>query len=217
MTAYLDKDTFRALTRVKQTRLGVAVGQPNAETLLQVELDRAAAYVEFVTGQPAMDSTQPPLPTNSGTLSPTALPTLLTQAIQMRTEQVTFQSQNSYLDDATDDVISSLSVGGFSQSKSDPARRGEQRQLNSWQALSNLLWLLMTPDRYDHWIVFLSGDISRMIGPAWGVEQSIHPSAGPAGGWGYGIADYAFFGYAGSGWQGWGGSLPGDILPIPTD
>lgn len=212
MTAYLNMTDFRTLTRVKQSKLGVLSTQPNADLLLQTELDRAAAYVEFVTGQPAMDSDTDVLETNSGALSPTAMPTMLRQAIQMRTEQVLFQAQNGYVDDASDDVVSSLSVGGFSQSKFQPSK---DRRLNSWNALGDLLWLLMTPDRYSWWVAFLSGDAELMIGPAWGIEQTLQQTAGPQGGWGFwGVADYA---WAGSGWLGWGGGLPNDIFPLPVD
>jgi hypothetical protein len=215
----MDSDAFRALTRVKQSKLGIAT--PAGDDMLAVELDRAAAYVEFVTGQPAMDSDTTPFATAIGTVSAASLPVLMKQAIQMRTEQVTFQSQAGYLDDATDDVTSSISVGGFSQSKRDTARKGEEKQLNSWQALSNLLWLLMTPDRFAWWTIFLSNDPEMIIGPAWGVEQTWQQSAGPEGGWGfgfgfgggaYGMADYAF-----SGWQGGMGGLPPDLFPLMTD
>lgn len=214
MTAYMDNDLFRTLTRVKQSKLGVAVGQPNAETLLETELARASIYVQFVTGQPALDADLEPLQTSAGDMPAEGVRTLLRQAIQMRTEQVTFQAQNGYVDDASDDVVTSLSVGSFSQSKAQPVR-GAKPRLNSWEALTDILWLLMTPDRYAWWVAFLSGDAALQLGPQWGIEQSIHPDAGPLGGWSYfGIADYAL---AGSGWQGGGGFGPGDIFPLPVD
>lgn len=178
-TPYFTPDQFRALSRVKQTRLGVATGQTNANELLQALLDRAAAFVEIVTGQPASDKDlepgQPSMSTGPSNVSPAALKTLIAQAIQMRTEQELFQAQNGYIDDASDDVISTLSVGGFSQTKHDPSRRGEQRQLNSWVALGNILWLLMTADRYDYWIVVMGGaaGAGAQMPPSWSYENEI--------------------------------------------
>lgn len=228
-TPYLTSGLFRRLTRVKQSRLGIALSgaNVNADEFLQYELDRAAAYVEFVTGQPATDSTLPLQATYVGTLpTSSALRTMLMQAIQMRMEQILFQSQNSYLDDASDDVVSSISVGGFSQTKSDSARRGEQRQLNSWQALSNVLWLLMTPDRYSFWITFLSSDPHLQLGAAYSFENTLEPSAYFSGGYGYSYGYGGAYGgadeYIGShigigGWQGGLGGLPGGPFPLQVD
>lgn len=220
---YITPSLFRALTRVKQSRLGIAVGQPNADLLLQTELTRSAAYVEFVTGQPAMDSTKPVLATFNGLATDAWVTTLVGQAIQMRTEQITFQAQHSYVDDATDDVVSSFTVGGYSQSKNDAARRGEERQLNSWGALADILWGLMTLDRYYYWIAFLSGDNDLMIGATYSFENTFEPgSIGPWGGFGFGLADNLIALEYGSqigigGWQGYLGGLPGGILPLPVD
>lgn len=235
-TPYMTTGLFRKLTRVRQSRLGIAAGQDNAEEFLQTEIERAAAYVEIVTGQPATSADMPVLATNveGGTsLTDGAVATMIRQAIQMRTEQVTFQAQNAYVDDATDDVIGSLSVGGYSQSKSDPARRGEQRQLNSWQALSNVLWLLMTPERYWWWVVFLSGDPHLMIGPSYSFENTLQPGWIDGWGYGFGAADFLIAqtgglmgGLAGGllgsgvgigGWQGSLGGLPGGVFPLEVD
>lgn len=215
---YLTASLFLRLTRVKQSRLGLSSTNPNANEFLQVELDRAAVYIEFVTGQPATDSTQPVLPTASGTYSTTSMATLIRQVIQMRAEQTLFQSQHGYLDDATDDVVTSLSVGSFSQSKSDSARRGEQKQLNSWQALSNLLWMLMTPGQFGYWEALLSSDPTLAIGPMYTYENVIQaPYDGPSygfgfGGYGFGAADLALANIYGGGW-----GRPTDVLPLLVD
>lgn len=221
-TPYITPALFRRLTRVKQSRLGIAVGQPNADQLLETELGRAAAYVEFVTGQPAGDSTLPLLGTMNLTLSTNSLASLVGQAIQMRTEQVTFQSQNSYVDDASDDVVNTFSVGGYSQSKSDPTRRGEEKTLNTWQALASILWACMTPDRYYFWQVFLSSDPDIGLGAQYSFENTFEPGLIDAAGWGYGFggADFALglYGQVGiGGWQGGLGGLPGGVFPLPVD
>lgn len=176
---YFTPASFRALSRVKAARLGVAEGQPGADELLQVLLDRAGAFVEIVTGQPAMDSTidplQPSMSTGPSGVSLASLRPLIGQAVQMRTEQEAFQAQNGYIDSASDDVVATLSVGGFSQTRTDPGRRGEQRQLNSWQALGNLLWLLMTEDRYVYWIVVMGGaaGAGAQMPPSWSYENEV--------------------------------------------
>lgn len=223
ITPYITPGLFRRLTRVRLSKLGIEPG--GGDELLQEEIDRAAAYVEIVTGQPATSADLPVLATNianGSALSDGVVRPTIRQAIQMRTEQVTYQSQRSYLEDATDDVVGSFSVGGYSQSKSDPNRRGEQRQLNSWQALSNVLWLLMTPDRYWWWVVFLSGDAHLMEGVAYGFENAIQPGWVEGWGYGFGIADSLIAGGYGSqvgigGWQGNLGGLPGGIFPLLED
>lgn len=224
-TPYLTASLFRRLTRVKQSRLGIAqnnTNQPYADEFLQTEIDRAAVYVEFVTGQPATDSEAAVLDTMAGTVSPGATQTLIGQAIQMRTEQVLFQSQNSYLDDASDDVVSSFSVGGYSQSKNDSARRGEEKQLNSWQSFANVLWLLMTPDRYYFWEMFLSSDPTAGIPGTYSFENTIQPEWVDGWGYAYGGADFLIGGMYGTGigtggWQGGYGGLPGGLAPLPVD
>lgn len=221
-TPYLTSGLFRRITRVKQSRLGIGTVNPNGDELLQYELDRAAAYIEFVTGQPATDSTLALLPTAIG-LQPTsgALRITVIKAIQMRSEQTLFQAQNSYIDDATDDVVASISVGSFSQSKFQQLRAKQEKKLNSWGALSDLLFQLMTPDRFAWWAVFLSDDDTLMIPAAYSYENTIEPSLSFSGGyWGYG------FGYADEyigthvgigGWQGGYGNTPGGIYPLPVD
>lgn len=219
-TPYITAPLFRRLTRVKQTRLGIADGQQFADEFLQTEIDRAAAYIEFVTGQPATSADLAPLPTYiaNGGISAGAMTSMLSQAIQMRTEQVTFQAQNAYVDDASDDVVTSFSVGGYSQSKSDPTRRGEEKSLNSWDALTKLLWLLMTPDRYAFWIVFLSSDPTLALGAGYGFENTFQPEIFDGWGYGFGYADaYLAGNILGTGWAGGLGGTPGGIWPLMVD
>src|SRR5437764_676041 len=100
---------------------------------LQPVVDRATSYVSFVTGR-TYDGTVP------GLLVP-----LMNQAAQMRTEQIAQQLKADTVETAGDiDLIGSFSAGGYSETRHDPDRRGEQRALNPWPALADLLWLLMT-------------------------------------------------------------------------
>jgi hypothetical protein len=210
-TPYFTTDAFRDLTRVKKTRLGIDVSQEAlGEALLQTELDRAATYVEIVTGQPATDTDgvliPPSMATAENPVSDVVLRTLIGQAVQMRCEQVLFQAQNGYVDDATDDVVASLSVGGFSQSKVDSTRRGEQRSLNSWRALADLLWLIMTFERYCYWIVVIGGaaGAGAQMPPSWSFENMLWPDAGSllggGFGWGGGWGNVGVLPGSGGGW-----------------
>lgn len=186
-TPYFTPSQFRTLSRVKQTRLGVATGQDNADDLLQTLLDRAAAFVEIVTGQPASDKdadvVQPSMSTGPSDVTPGTMKALIGQAVQMRTEQELFQAQNGYIDDASDDVIQTLSVGSFSQTHRTP-RKGGERLINSWESLGDLLWLLMTADRYDYWIVVMggAGGAGAQMPPSWSYENEIWM---PVGGYDY--------------------------------
>lgn len=200
-TPYFTLTTFRELTRVRQAKLGIAPAGTQTDGLLQTELDRAAAYVQMVTGQPATDKDLPIIPPAlDASLTAGVLQPLIGQAIQMRTEQVAFQSQNGYVDDASDDVVTSLSVGSFSQTKTRTGKNDQK--LNSWDALASLLWMLMTPDRYDYWVVALGMDAAKMLAPWWNYENAVWPP--------YGYADIERGGWD---WS-YGGGLPYDILPL---
>lgn len=211
-TAYITPAKFRELTRTKTARLGLDTGQPHGDVFLDEELARSAAYVEMMTGQPATDSDRPVLTeTAMGVAPEVVLHTLLRQAIQMRTEQNAYQAQDGYVGDASDDVVQTLSVGGYSQSRV-ATPKGLDRELNSWAALADILWMLMTPAKYEYWIIALSGgkDVSSMFAPAWSFENSFWQPFGSYGGcWGGRIPIEAFGG-------GWGSSLPFDIGPLDS-
>lgn len=119
---------------------------------LQRVVDRAVGYVVTVTGQ---DITAPILPPS---LSEALFASLFDQAVQMRTEQVVLQGRKGHLSSAaSNSVISSFSAGSYSESHRDPTRRGEEKSINLWPDLDELLWLLMTPDKQDYWRAFLAG------------------------------------------------------------
>jgi hypothetical protein len=121
-----DAAAIRSLSKVDFAALGFT-----DDTELQQVVDQALSYIEWVTAR-TYDATMPP------PLAPVAL-----QAARMRTEQIAFQAQEDYAETAADDVVSSMSVGSYSETRTDPNRRGEKRSLNSWPALTELLWLLL--------------------------------------------------------------------------
>jgi hypothetical protein len=128
---------------------------------------RASVWVTAITFRP-IDSTMP-----------VWMEPLARQAIQMRTEQIAYQEQPDYVETAADDVLSSFSAGGYSESRTDPSRRGESRSLTSWKALSDILWLLMTPDAVAYWTEILSGKMppAMLVTPvAWGAMITSFPA-----------------------------------------
>lgn len=135
-----DAASVRVMSKVNFDDLGYS-----DDTDLQVVVDQANAYFEWVTGRP-LDTTMP-----------SGLAPLAAQAVRMRSEQVAFQAQEDYVDTATDDVISSFSAGTYSETRRDPTKR---ILVNSWGALNDLLWMAMTPEKYDYWQELLSGVIA---------------------------------------------------------
>lgn len=122
------------------------------DTRLGVVVARSVGYVRYVTGQ---DLAAPTPPEN---LTADLMEPILQQAIQMRTEQIVLQGRRGHLDSAaSNEVVSSFSAGSYHETRRDPSRRGEQRSLNTWPALDELLWMLMTPERFAWWWSYISG------------------------------------------------------------
>lgn len=83
---------------------------------------------------------------------------LVTYAIRGLAEMVTLQSAPEYLDTLADfDLIQSFNAGPYSETRRNPADAVKARLLVAWPWLSELLWGLLTPDKYDYWIQFFSG------------------------------------------------------------
>lgn len=121
---------------------------------LQPILDRATGYIVYMTGQ-KLDALDPSL--NPG-MTAADLEPLVQQAIQMRAEQVILQSQQGHAVSAADnEVVSGFTAGPYSEQRRDPQRKGEQRSINTWPALDELLWMLMTPERFAFWWAYVTG------------------------------------------------------------
>lgn len=161
-TAPTSDAVFNA-SRLKWQKLGVTSSTDLDEALMQ-----SIAYVTTVTGRyfsdwPVPTSFDGPLPINT---SPELVP-MLRQVVRMRVEQIIEQEQPGYISTVTDDSLLSMSVGSYSETRRDPTRRGEEKILNLWTSLNDLLWTLMTPDRYDYWLSYTSG----IHAPAFQVEE----------------------------------------------
>lgn len=173
---------------------------PSEPDRLQTVVDRAAAYVTFVTARP-LDSTMPAL----------FMP-LAQQAVQMRTEQIVERSQGDVVESAGDiDMIASFSAGDYSETRKDTGKRETQTNLNPWPALNELLWMLLglapgetneaVSERLDWWRYMLG---MQPNAPAWQMVEV----AWRANGYGaYGYAPLGVFdGYV---------LEPGDPYPLP--
>lgn len=152
-------DDIRNWSQVNFARFGFS-----DDAKLQAVIDRATGYVTFITGQ----TLAAPDASVSSTGDPADLVPLIQQAIQMRVEQVVMQGRPGHVDSAsTNEVVSSFTAGSYSETRRDPGRRGEQRSLNTWPALDELLWMLMTSDRFAWWWAYVTG---QQI-PSFAVEE----------------------------------------------
>lgn len=146
----------------------VRFGYPDDATgnaRLQLQVDRALAYLGYVTGRQYVDPQTDVFP---------LVKTALDQAVQMRTEQVVLALASDQLETAGDvDMIASFSAGPYTESRKDTLAQPERRALNPWPALNDLLWMLLglfpgedndrVMERFDYWRYLLSG----ITAPAW--------------------------------------------------
>lgn len=136
---------------------------------LQLLVDRASAYVTFVTAR-GYDSHLP-----------TSLEPLLNQAVQMRTEQLAQMGKADNVETAGDfDLLSAFTAGAYSETRRSMADANEAKagMLNPWPELNRLLWLLLglvpgetnadVDDRRDYWRYILG---MQPNAPAWAVVE----------------------------------------------
>lgn len=89
---------------------------------------------------------------------PVALEPLAQQAAQGLAELTILQSSAENLETLADfDLIQSFSAGPYSETRRSPADAMKARMLVAWPWLNELLWGLLTDDKYDYWIAFFSG------------------------------------------------------------
>lgn len=141
---------IRADSQVKFARLGLS-----SDDDLQRVVDRSVAYIQYVTGQ-NLDALVPP---DGTSMTQEQLEPLVAQAIQMRTEQVAMQGRQGHVDAAaSNEVISGFTAGSYSEQHRDPNRKKDSLSINTWPALDELLWMILTPDRFSWWWAFLTGN-----------------------------------------------------------
>jgi hypothetical protein len=140
-----------------------ASGEP--DTALEKRVEWAIGYVENTTGRPLATIAPPPSPA----LDVTNLVPVAEQAVLLATVQRVMQGSKRYLKASVlQDYIASFTAGSYSETRRRPdeqlGRGGiSNPPVNPWIALSDLLYLLMTPDREAYWHQRLTG-VTRPAG-----------------------------------------------------
>lgn len=185
--------------------LGFGAPAEGDADLLQKRVDWAQGYVEGTTWRP-LATIQPPgeagnLPTVEDT--PISLVTVAEQAVMLSVLQiVATQSKGYFTATVLQDYIQSFTAGSYSETRASAenvirSRGGsvENPLVNRWRELSDLLYLLMTPDAYDYWRYRLTGITAPAAGYVGqdfgGIVREPRPAA-----WGPGIESWPI----GGGW-----------------
>lgn len=122
---------------------------------IQRLIDIAGSLLTNITGQTYAD------------MPPEMVP-MAEMAIRGFTEQLAFEQQVDYLETLADfDLIKSFGAGPYNETRRDPGEAFKARMLNAWPWLSDLLWKMLTPDKYDYWIEFFAPQEV----PAWAVTE----------------------------------------------
>jgi hypothetical protein len=174
-----------------------ADGDP--DTALQKRVDWAKAYIEATTWRP-FSTIQPPdvggnLPTVEED-APIDLVGVAEQALMLGVLQAIARQSKAYITATVlQDYIQSFTAGSYSETRSSSenvirSRGGsvENPLVNSWRELSDLLYLLMTPDSYDYWRYRLTGitaPAAGYIAQDFGFEHEPRPAI-----WGPGIESW---------------------------
>lgn len=122
-------------------------------TSLDEEVLDAVEYVQNVTWR-LLDATMP-----------LGLARSAARAVMLRTQQQVSQADPDMVESAADELTSSQSAGGASETKrafSDMKSANEAFLVNKWPALNDLLWAVMTPEARAYWKAFLSGEMPAL-------------------------------------------------------
>ena len=107
---------------------------------LDLEVERAAAYVEQVTGLVVTEVAEP-----------SGVATRLKQAIQLRTEQQVIWRSDDYVGDQNESAID-ITVTGYSQRRVGTKEQRPRDMINPWPELNDLLMGLLTDGQREYWI-----------------------------------------------------------------
>jgi hypothetical protein len=115
---------------------------PDGLTLL---VNRAIEYVLSVTGLTA-------------TTIPSTMTATYDEAVQRRTEQLAYKSQEDEAETAADfELIASFGAGSYNESRRGMEDQRKAQVINPWPHLNDLLWRLSTEDRRDEWEDYWAG------------------------------------------------------------
>lgn len=165
---------------------------------LQKRVDWSAGYVENTTFRPLASIVPPDEPGNLPTVElggPLNLVPLAEQAVVLAVLQMLAkQSKGYFTATQLQGYIQSFTAGSYSETRSSSQtvlrNRGsvENPLVNEWRELSDLLYLLMTPDAYDYWRYRLTGvnpPAGGYVGQDFGMERGSRPAV-----WGPGIESW---------------------------
>jgi hypothetical protein len=83
---------------------------------------------------------------------------IVTQAVTGLAEMTSYQTSPEYIETLADfDLIQSFNAGPYSETRRSAEDARKARLLVAWPWLSDILWNLLTPDKYDYWVSFFSG------------------------------------------------------------
>jgi hypothetical protein len=135
-----DASDIREWTRVDLGPLGYG-----EDPALQVVVDRAVELVESMTGQ-----------TFAG--MPAEYEDLARQVVQALVERWVFQAQEEYIETAADfSLISSFSAGPYSETRRGLGELKASGLIFPDPGIHGLLWAMLTDDKRDDWLAWLSG------------------------------------------------------------
>lgn len=166
---------------------------------LDKRVEWAIGYIENTTWRPLSTIVPPDQAGNLPTVetgAPLNLVPIAEQAVALRTLQLVAQQTKKYLTATVmQDYIQSFTAGSYSEQRSSVenvlrSRGGsvENPAVNRWRDLSDLLYLLMTPDAYDYWRFRLTGvnpPAGGFVAQDWGALPETPPAV-----WGPGIESW---------------------------
>ena len=125
-----------------------APANPGDPDPLQPTVDAANAYIEQMTCRCPLESINGP---------ECSLEPLVNQAVTLRVQQWLWWTTECAVQSGTSD-IASFSAGSYSETRRDRGRGTDERWVNPWPALNELLWLIMTPECREKWIAIVDPD-----------------------------------------------------------
>jgi hypothetical protein len=156
---------------------------------LDKRVEWASSYVEGTTWRPILSIVPPDQSGNLPMVETGAainLVPMAEQAILLATmQQVAQQSKGYFTATVLQDYLQAFTAGSYSETRSSAQTilrtRGsvENPLVNAWRPLSDLLYILMTPDSYDYWRYRLTGvnpPAGGFVGQDFGMERSASPA-----------------------------------------
>lgn len=148
-------EDIRSWSKVPFARLGFAEGTPDPlDRLVSIAL---GLFFE-ITGR-RLDDTWPSADHDERVAE---------HIVTRMTEILAYQAQKSYVSTLSDfQTLSGFSAGSYSETRRSLTELKQARMVVGDPALDALLWPIMTDEKYDFWLEWLTGTPR----PAWGVTE----------------------------------------------